>query len=202
MEKFFGNIGGKLKKLAFYVAIIGIVICVISGILVWFSGNGFFEAGYSYSRYGGRYGDGYCFLSGLLVIAAGSLSSYIGSWMLYAFGTLVENSQIIADKLTADAASQAAPSPTAAAPKASSLASALSAVKSVVSSAVSTYTSASSEEDSWTCGKCGTSNAKSSPICKSCGHKQHNEDAYWICPKCQTPNPKTSFTCKDCGHSR
>lgn len=165
MERFFGNIGGKLKKVAFFVAVIGIISCVIWGIVIWISGDGFFAAGYN--RYGR--GDGYCFLSGLLVLCAGSLASYMGSWMLYAFGTLVENTQRIADSLNPTASS---------APKASS--NSLSGIKSAVlnvftrrvSKPAASDNPAASTPDTWTCPKCSTINPKTSFTCKDCGHSR------------------------------
>jgi len=135
MERFFGNIGGKLKKFAFVIAIIGIVFSVIGGVAIWIGGEGFFYTGR-------RYGDGYCFLSGLLVLVVGSLASYMGSWMLYAFGTLVENTQRIADKLTGTSVT-------------------------VPSSADSTESAAPLY--TWKCPSCRAENPAHKGVCPKCG---------------------------------
>lgn len=76
----FDNIGGKLKGLSKFVAIGGIVLCVINGLITMFT------------AYNG-------FVSGLGILIGGSLACYLGSWMTYAFGDLVENVELIANKL-------------------------------------------------------------------------------------------------------
>ena len=72
----FENIGGKIKKLAKICTGIGIVFSVIAGIVTMFQS----------------------FFTGLLIAAIGALASWVGSFLLYGFGELVENSQILAGK--------------------------------------------------------------------------------------------------------
>lgn len=74
----FDNIGGKIKDLAGTLLWIGIGISVIAGILI---------IGFSY--------DGSLSLIGFLVIIIGSYASLIGSYVLYGFGELVDNSDKI-----------------------------------------------------------------------------------------------------------
>ena len=67
----FDNIGGKIKTLAKVVCWIGIVASVILGLL---SRNA---------------------ITALLFIGIGSLGSWIGSFMTYGFGQLIENTDIL-----------------------------------------------------------------------------------------------------------
>ena len=83
--KMFDDIGGKIKKLASVIAKFGIISCIITGIIIIC-----ISIAQSFKL----------FLIGIGVATIGPLVSWINSWMLYAFGTLVENSQIIADSLS------------------------------------------------------------------------------------------------------
>ena len=74
----FKNIGAKIKKIAEIYTILGIVVSVIWGITTMaISGIG-----------------------GLLVIVIGCLASWIGSFLLYGFGQLVENSDKLVKALS------------------------------------------------------------------------------------------------------
>ena len=70
----FNNIGSKIKNLAQVVCWIGIALSVLVGIIVM--------------SFGG-------FFSGIIVIVAGSLVSWIGSFFTYGFGELIESCQEI-----------------------------------------------------------------------------------------------------------
>ena len=70
----FDNIGGKIKSLASAIAWIGIIISILSGIVLFFSEG---------------------FLIAILVAGLGSLSAWIGSFMQYGFGQLIENSDYL-----------------------------------------------------------------------------------------------------------
>lgn len=70
----FDNIGGKIKGLTTAIAVIGIGISVIAGIILMFTIS---------------------FLSGLLVAVVGGVSCYVGSFFAYGFGQLIENSDIL-----------------------------------------------------------------------------------------------------------
>ena len=69
----FENIGGKIKTLAKVVCWIGIIVSVILG-LGLLSRNA---------------------ITALLFIGIGSLGSWIGSFMTYGFGQLIENTDIL-----------------------------------------------------------------------------------------------------------
>lgn len=75
----FNNIGSKIKKLTTFVAVFLMIIFTIIGAI------------YMY-----RFSDEWYI--GLLIIIIGSLFSWLGSFVLYGFGELVENSAIIAGK--------------------------------------------------------------------------------------------------------
>lgn len=75
----FKNIGKKIKILAKVVCWIGIIASVIMGLIIMF--------------------DAYSLVGGLFAAAVGALSSWIGSFLLYGFGELVDNTSEIAKKL-------------------------------------------------------------------------------------------------------
>ena len=72
----FNNIGGKIKVVAMTLCIIGIVFSVIAGFALIIA-------------------DESTMLSGILLIIVGPIASWIGSFMTYGFGQLVENSDIL-----------------------------------------------------------------------------------------------------------
>lgn len=74
----FKNIGKKIKTLAQVICWIGIVCSVLSGIGMMVS-------------------DSDMIVVGILMIPVGALASWIGSFMLYGFGELVENSTVLAE---------------------------------------------------------------------------------------------------------
>ena len=77
----FDNIGAKIKTLAQVVCWTGIAASVIWGISLIAAGAA--------TRNGGA-----VVLSGLLVIVLGALASWVGSFLTYGFGEMVENSDI------------------------------------------------------------------------------------------------------------
>ncbi len=91
----FDNIGSKIKTLAKVLCWLGIILSVISGIATIAAGA---NSGTSYNRYGYSSGSiaGVGVLGGILIIVLGCLGSWIGSFFMYGFGQLIENSDIIA----------------------------------------------------------------------------------------------------------
>ena len=75
----FDNIGGKIKTLAKVVCWIGIIACIITGIVLMAT-------------------DDDLILVGILTAVVGSLLSWVSSFILYGFGQLVENSDTIANR--------------------------------------------------------------------------------------------------------
>lgn len=87
VEVMFTNIGKKIKALAKILALIGIVICCIGGLIMIVAGIAIGSD------------EGVIFaVAGLGTAALGSLFSWISSFILYGFGELVDNSAIIAGK--------------------------------------------------------------------------------------------------------
>ena len=78
----FSNIGGKIKRLATAISVMGIGLSVICGIIMIIAGayNGDARVG-----------------MGLAVMIVGSLVSWIGSFFAYGFGELIENTTVIAE---------------------------------------------------------------------------------------------------------
>ena len=84
----FNNIGRKIKNCAEAITWIGIIICILVGLV--------------YIVLGIENEANEMIVSGILVILVGSLSSWIGSFLLYGFGQLIENSDIIAKSLSSN----------------------------------------------------------------------------------------------------
>lgn len=74
----FDNIGGKIKTVAAVVAGLGIVAFVIGGIVLLVNG---------------------AVVAGILMAVIGALGSWVGSFALYGFGELIENSAGIISRL-------------------------------------------------------------------------------------------------------
>ena len=72
----FTNIGGKIKGLAKVVCWIGIILSFIMGVIMMATQG---ELGVA---------------TGLITMIIGALASWVGSFVLYGFGELVENSDI------------------------------------------------------------------------------------------------------------
>ncbi len=70
----FDNIGRKIKWFAKFLTWIGMISSIIIGFILIIDGNDW----------------------GILVLLGGPLVSWLSSWLLYAFGELVENSTTIA----------------------------------------------------------------------------------------------------------
>ena len=82
-EKFFGNIGKKIKDLAFFVFAIGSILCIAAGIIIfatvdstrWISNNWYIP---------------------VLLMVVGPVLMWLGSLFTYGFGELIENSSKLA----------------------------------------------------------------------------------------------------------
>ena len=75
----FNNIGGKIKSLAKVVCWIGIIASIIGGIVLFME-------------------DDDMFFICVLIAGGGALISWVSSFVLYGFGQLVENSDILAGR--------------------------------------------------------------------------------------------------------
>lgn len=137
----FNNIGGKIKTAAAVTCILGMIASVIWGIIL-------------FSR---------SFLIGLLVMGLGGLFSWLGTFTLYGFGELIEETRRnreINQQLLAALKPQEPPVQTESAKCAASVGSyAIPGAKNATGSAA----------DAWTCKHCGTRNPKTSLFCRDCG---------------------------------
>ena len=144
----FTNIGGKIKTLATVICFLGILASFIGGIAVWsiepeLAGLGF------------------------VIIAVGSFSSWIGSFFMYGFGQLVENSDKIANGTVVNPGSQNDAND-----------------QSCHYSGTDSY-QVTKSDNSWECFNCGTRNT--SVYCVACGSKKNDEKSAgkdWCCSKC------------------
>ncbi len=95
----FKNIGRKIKAFAKIVCWIGIILSLLAGIILIIAGiNGegvrtFIDGSYTYMD------SGVLVVVGVFVLILGPLFSWIGSFMVYGFGELVDNVQSIKNAL-------------------------------------------------------------------------------------------------------
>ncbi len=87
----YGNIGRKLKIVAYIQFVLLAVLSVVSGIALIFAGFITLVVDDIFTGMG---------LIGLLVIFLGPITAYFSSWIPYAFAELVENSTINAENTT------------------------------------------------------------------------------------------------------
>ena len=72
-EGLYADIGGKIKSWAKWIFIIGAVSAIFSAIAMMASAE-----------------DGVVFVAGLLALVLGPIAAYVSSWILYAYGEMVE----------------------------------------------------------------------------------------------------------------
>lgn len=97
----FNNIGRKIKGLAKFICWVGIILSVLAGIVIILGGasSRSFESGYNGERFAISSAGG-SIVAGILVIVLGSILSWVGSFVLYGFGELVDNSKKVADRVS------------------------------------------------------------------------------------------------------
>lgn len=84
----FNKIGGKIKTLAEIISIIGILVSAFAGLYYILIGISDKETD--------------LIVLGAIIAIIGPLSSWVGSFLLYGFGQLIENSDIIAKSLSSN----------------------------------------------------------------------------------------------------
>jgi len=96
----FNNIGGKIKGLAKFLCWLGIILSVIIGVIMIIAAAS--SRSYTFDSYGEKItlSTGGSIVAGILIIVFGSLASWIGSFFMYGFGELVENSKKVADRVS------------------------------------------------------------------------------------------------------
>ncbi len=134
LDELYKNIGVKIKAWAKWIFIVEAIAAIIGGLLLIFDGEG---------------------LIGFIILIAGPLVAWVSSWLLYAFGELVEktvanesNTRNILKKLTEDPSSPFA------------------------KTASNTYTNISTNINTtthkWRCDSCGNMKRTQTP-CEFCG---------------------------------
>lgn len=91
----FDNIGGKIKKLAVVMCILGMIVSFVMAVFLWTQN----------SR------DNSTVLAGFLTLGVGCLGSWIGSFFTYGFGRLIESAEEIAENTRRIAAMGGQPGP-------------------------------------------------------------------------------------------
>lgn len=126
----FDNIGGKIKGLAKVICWVGIICSVITGAIM--------------------FADEDAVLMGFLVIVLGSLSAWIGCFVLYGFGELIAISLHISDMLSRST-------------------SVIKGVKDAEKTITYGSEQAPISPSTWKCSYCGQENKNISAQCKGCG---------------------------------
>jgi hypothetical protein len=136
----FDNIGGKIKTLAMTLTGLGITLSIVAGVISLSDGS----------------------IEGLFIMIFGSLLSWLGSFLLYGFGQLVENSDRMVELLEEIAPEPAAPAhPEHTVPYHPS-------VDETVSPPVTPA--------DWVCYSCGNTNFHKVHTCQICGVTKHWSD--------------------------
>ena len=156
----FDNIGGKIKGLATFICWFGIIVSVIAGIAMISSATQ------------GRYTDETLVWTGIAVAVLGSLLSWVGSFVLYGFGELVENSSVIAKNTEV---------------KQANMDSSKEGSSKVVSSG-----------KYWTCPTCKKQNPLTTSYCLCGTPKPEQRRVDWTCKYCGTTNKYYEETCTNC----
>lgn len=139
----FKNIGGKIRVWAMFMCWVGIIVSVLVGgsFICYGIGLDPDRAIFMGDKTSG-------ILTGVLILLAGSLASWIGSFVLYGFGQLVEKTEENNQYLCA-------------------LVNAGEVSRDVYNDFFSKHPAAPST--TWVCKKCGTVNPLSRASCKNCG---------------------------------
>lgn len=142
----FDEIGNKIKTVAVALCVLGMIVSVIWGIVLFFSS----------------------FLSGLLVISVGILCAWAGSFTLYGFGELIEETQrnrAVNEQLLAVLNPQQEDKPV----QSESAKRAANVGSYTIPGAKETAVPASAD---WTCKYCNAQNRASATACFKCGESK------------------------------
>ena len=197
MNDLYSNIGGKIKSWAIAIFVLEALAAIIWG----------------FSLLGNE-----LFLAGVLVLIVGPIVSWISSWLLYAFGELVEktveneaNTSAILKLLNNQAKAPKAVIPQAVAPQTqpsnsqSSPSTAVQPVTAPVNSgaALDPAEATSAEDGEIICPNCNTKQKSTRRVCWSCGQKflgKGDPNAPFRCGKCGQDGPYEG-PCPSCGSS-
>lgn len=161
----FNHPGRSLKTYGKIVFIVGVIVSIIGGILM------FIAAGQASQSYYTRGSSGTFVFIGILVIALGIFFSYLLSIFTIAFGELVENSTIIRNQMENKHSTPSQPSYyTSPQPEPFTPAAAVPPVQPPVNPVQNTV-NLNKASDILICPTCHTDNAKGAGFCRNCGTK-------------------------------
>ena len=181
----FDDIGKKIMNWMKWVCIIGWVVVVVEmiGELVMIG-----DAGWQTLE--AKYGTDEEFLCGVLAVLGAVIKAaavYVGTWLLYGFGQLVDDVHQMRTN-----GSQTAVTVSVDGEK-----------KTVVTTENPVSSSAGAK---WRCAKCGAENPVSRGACQKCGADKYSRPSHaaslgktWRCPKCGEENSASRASCKSCG---
>lgn len=141
----FENIGGKIKTLATVICAVGIMVSLVLAVVFCVQEE---------------------ILSGIGVLIGGCLGSWVGSFCLYGFGELIEETSITR-QINADILTQLKAVSGEESSEQNKLTEAFRRASSVGSYTIPGAKSAS--DDSWRCKKCNSINHRTQKYCASCG---------------------------------
>ncbi len=144
----FDNIGGKIKTLASVICVVGIIASVILAIALWTQND--------------RYNPTVALGFGVLI--GGGVASWVGSFFMYGFGELIEETtrnRVISEQLLKALRGQNEE-------KAGSRSESASRAASVGSYTIPGTRSVSSSE-TWRCKMCNSINHRTEQYCANCG---------------------------------
>jgi hypothetical protein len=136
----FDNIGSKIKTVATTLTALGIALSVLAGIVILCEGDA----------------------SGLFIMIFGSLFSWLGSFLLYGFGQLIENTDKIAARLGGDVPTVSPP----VTPK----------YTPVYHPSIDEPLYPPATPADWVCFSCGNTNFHRVHTCQVCGVTKHWSD--------------------------
>lgn len=185
-EDLYKDIGKKIKGLVKWIFAVEAAGMIIAGLVMLFD---------------------YAPIAGMVFLIVGPLVAWISSWLLYAFGELVDKTaeneantrnilKILKEK-DMPQVQTAAPQAQAAAPKAQTAVPQAQAVQPQAQ-AREAYLNEMQANHSWRCDGCGKM-ATQSP-CEHCGYGQSAADAPYWCGKCGHLGPYED-KCPQCGSS-
>ena len=158
LDNLYENIGGKIKNWAIWIFVIEAIGAIIAGLVLIIEN-----------------GD---FMYGLLILVCGPIVALVGSWILYAFGELVEDvhalrSNSIAPTYTTQSQSTSNSSP-AQKQTTSPVVAAVPVATKEAPNKSNAPISAEIKDGEKVCPKCGTAQKSDRRVCWSCGQPFDN----------------------------
>lgn len=191
----FDNIGGKIKTLAVILCVLGIIASFAGAVALWAQSS--------------RYND--TILEGVAILVAGCIGSWVGSFFIYGFGQLIENSDLMVEKLnTIERRCSAVQSAVTAAPAHQTTATAVPVSQATAPAAPVLQTTAENsapvhEASTGTdalIARRASQGAESVRNESRPASSQQSAQGRWKCSKCGSENWPAQLYCRDCGKYR